>query len=611
MLWLGAAIGGGDVVDAFSIDGEVDPGNPDFYDTEAPGREPEADAMSPSSEAETTQPTLAQETPSQRPPRSRISRAAGTVNVLAFAALLGKKSEDSTAAFGAAQSKVVNWLSSRGFVLPSETSSCQIERADGEVSVETDGRTIWSVRYDDRRSMEDGAIWRVEATLLATPALSLRLIQVRSSEDAPPPVASGVPQVVSAIAKDVGLEDAGVELSNTASRLTGAEKSIQVAQLLLNPNRMQPVILFSGDVDASAERLATRLAGVAHVVCIDGSISEQLIRTFGRERSVFGSAVRLYRPGFKKDADPQEHPFWSLKGQQIPKWLANDLFEQACAISLEGGDLDERAPSFQMVRSHLAELRLASSAQRLDDLRRQAENIASSKDDQIGQLQALLRELESALTEYKARVTELDLQAEQLRSELQATIRERNAAIEDARQLRFHLDNRWAQAEPHYVETEESIEYPDNWDDLETWVELYGGNKLVLHPLAAKAARESPFKDIPFAYKAMEYLVRFYVPMRTRDASDTDAYQRSRKALDELGLEESGVGTAQDMKRYKQEYRRQYEGREITLDRHLKKGVGFGGDHQFRLYFFYDEVAAKVVIGHMPTHLTNRLTHNG
>ena len=128
---------------------------------------------------------------------------------------------------------------------------------------------------------------------------------------------------------------------------------------------------------------------------------------------------------------------------------------------------------------------------------------------------------------------------------------------------------------------------------------------------AAKAARESPFKDIPFAYKAMEYLVNHYIPMRTRDADDQEAFERNAHALAELGLEESDVGTAKNDRRYKHEYRRMYEGREVTTDRHLKSGVGFGGDIQFRLYFYYDDAAEKVVIGHLPTHLSNRLSHNG
>jgi hypothetical protein len=547
------------------------------------------------------------------PQRSRLSRSAGTVNVLALAALLGKAGQNQDEAFETARSQILGWLSSKGFAVTTPSANSHIELPDGEVSIESDGQSIWSMRFDDRRSMEQGAIWRVEATLIGVPkpAIGLRLIQVRSSEEAPPPVASGVPNVVATIAKDVGLEDAGVALLNSAVRLSGDKRATWLIQLLLNPNRTQSVIVISGKVDTSADRLAARLAGVAHVICIDNALSNQLIRGFGRDRSVYGSAIRLYRPGFTAEADPYQHPIWTLKGTQLPKWLATDIFEEACAISLEVGDLDDRAPSFQMVRNHLAKRRLASSEQRLVALREQAENIASSKDEQISQLQAIRSELESSLGEYKTAAGELGEQVDLLQDELQATRRERDEAREEMRQLRYKLSNQWTDEGAQEAEPTDESYYPDNWDELEHWVEIYGEDKLVLHSKAAKAARDSPFKDIPLAYKAMEYLVRHYIPMRTRNADDHEAYQRSKQALAELGLEESDVGTADEIKRYKKEYQRQYDGRVVTLDRHLKRGVGFGGDVQFRLYFYYDEMAAKVLVGHMPTHLTNRLSHNG
>ena len=547
------------------------------------------------------------------PTRSRLSRSAGTVNVLALAALLGKTGSTSAPAFEKAKKLILDWLANKAFRSLDAAGNHHVEHADGEVTIETDDQGIWAMRFDDRRSMEDGAIWRVEVTLLGkgAAAISVRMAQVRSSEDAPPPVASGAPGVVSKIAQQIGLQDAGVALVDAAQQLKGSKDAPWFLQLLLNPHRSQPVIVVSGNVDQSADRLAKRLVGVAHVVRIDHALSDSLIRHFGRDRSVYGNAVRLYRPGFTADSDPYQHPIWALKGQVLPKWLTDDLFEQACAISLEVGDLEERAPSFQAIRNLLAEGRQAASEHRLAELRRQAETQASSAEEKLSQLQAINRELEGALSELKTQnkhLLELTTQAD---GELQTTRRERNAALEEIRQLKFQVSNQWNEVETGYAENDDQVEYPDNWDDLETWVELYGQDRLVLHPKAIKAAHESPFKDIPLAYKAMDYLVRHYVPMRTRSADDTDAYQRSKQALAELGLEESDVGTADDIKRYKQEYKRQYDGREVTLDRHLKRGVGFGGEFQFRLYFYYDDKAEKVLVGHMPTHLTNRLTHNG
>jgi hypothetical protein len=371
------------------------------------------------------------------------------------------------------------------------------------------------------------------------------------------------------------------------------------------------VIVIVGDIDASAERLAKRLTGVAHVVCIDAAVSQQLIRRLGRERSVYGHAVRLYRPGFATDADPYQHPVFPLKSRQLSKWLVNDLFEEACAISLEAEDLDDRVPSFQIIRQHLAEQRLRSSEERLVMLREQANNAAASKDEQINKLQAIRTELESALAEHRAKATELAAQAAELQEELRATRRERDEAREELRRSRYQFHAQWNEEETPESEAANESYHPDTWDELEEWVDIYGDDKLVLLPSAAKAARESPFKNIPLAYKALEYLARYYVPMRTRDKDDPAPYQASQRALAEQGLELSAVGSALDDHRYKQDYRRQYEGRDIWLDQHLKAGIGFDPASLFRLYFWYDADAAKVIVGHLPTHLTNRTTHSG
>ncbi|SHL78512.1 hypothetical protein [Rhodanobacter sp. OK091] len=551
--------------------------------------------------------------PATRPQRPRLSRHAGAINVLALAARLGRAGQRTEKTFDTTRARILLWLKSKGFHATDPMGNNHIESLDGEVTIESDGTRIWSLRFDDRRSMEQGAIWRVEATLIngAQPAMGLRLIQVRSTEEAPLPVASGVPQVVADIAKDIGLMDAGTALLNTATHLSGEEDAPRLIQLLLNAERIQPVIVIAGDIDASADRLARRLTGVAHIVCIDTPISHQLVRRLGRERSVYGHAVRLYRPGFNAEADPYLHPVWPLKTNQLPKWLVNDLFEEACATSTAAEDLDERVPPFQAIRQHLAAERVRSSEARLATLREQATHAAASKDEQISQLQAIREELESALAAHRATATEFDAQMAELRKELQATRRERDDAREEIRRSHYQFHAQWSENEELETGAADESYYPDTWDELEEWVEIYGEGKLELHPKAAKAARESPFKDIPLAYKAMEYLVRHYVPMRTRSTDDNEAYQRSKQALAELGLEESDVGTADEIKRYKKEYQRQYGEKIVTLDRHLKRGVGFGGDFQFRLYFYYDDKSAKVLVGHMPTHLTNRLTHNG
>ena len=79
--------------------------------------------------------------------------------------------------------------------------------------------------------------------------------------------------------------------------------------------------------------------------------------------------------------------------------------------------------------------------------------------------------------------------------------------------------------------------------------------------------------------------------------------------MKDLGLEREPVGEALNNHRYKQSYRRLYEGKTIWLDDHLKWGGGFDPATLFRLYFHYDEASGKVIVGHLTTHLPNSLTH--
>lgn len=614
MSWLGRALT--EDVRRSDLEGDdvVETAGEQDNDGMPPPASPEANAANP--DDTTIPPAVHEPTPSQnseqakpRLQRSRISRGAGTVNVLALAARLGAVGKKADGSFESARSRILAWLTNKGYANLEPTSNNHVEMPFGEVSIETDGKSVWSLRFDDRQRMEGGAFWRVEATLVGMPkpAIGLRLAQVRRTEDAPDPV-SGVPTVVAKIAGEVGLQDAGVPLLSRSTSMQGEGDAKRLIQLLSKPDRSQPVIVVcsagNAKPDASVDRLASRLTGLAHVITIDGTLSKAMIRTLGRERSVFGNAIRLYRPGFTAESDPFQHRVWTFGGSQLPIRVANDIAEETCAISLEVGDVDERVPSFIAIRNLLSETRIEA-------LRKQTENIASTAEEERSRQEAIRVELESALAKYKSQSQELAQLVDQLQSELQSTRRERDTALDDVRQLRRQRDNQWAEEAIADLKLEDESYYPDNWDELELWVEEYGDGKLELLPQAAKAARESPFKDIPFAYKALDYLVRFYVPMRTRDKDDTAAFQNSQQALAELGLELSGVGTALDDKRYKKEYRRQYDGREIVLDQHLKWGAGFDPTVIFRLYFHYDEATTKVVVGHFPTHLTNRITHSG
>lgn len=542
-----------------------------------------------------------------RLPRSRLSRSAGTVNVLGVAARLGHVSGTGEQGYGDAQARILKWVANKGFGNVPADTNYHIETHDGEVTVETDGKQVWALRFDDRKQMEGGAFWRVELALIRAlqPAIGLRLYQVRRSEEAPAPV-SGVPKVLAVLANEVGLSDYGIPLLPRAVRLTGRSGAEQLFDLLLNKDRVQPLIVISPSrgiiPDTSMDRLAERLVGAAHVVLIDSHISDAMIRQFGRERSVFGSAIRLYRPGFKADSDPFQHRVWAYSGSHFSPYQTNDIAEEVCAISLEGGDFENRVPSFVAIRNQVGQVRLK-------ELRRQAEKVAATVEEERARQLEIQKSLEKDLEQAREWAKELETRNEQVEMEIKTVIGERDEALEQVRRLRHRLN---IQLEPQYGSDDEGSDgspwYPDTWELLEEWADSYGDGKLILLPSAIKAAKESAF-HIELSYRALELLAKYYVPMRQRKADDDEPWRKFNQALSELGLECSPTGDATEHHRYKKDYQRLYEGRTITLDMHLKRGNGFDPEGVFRVYFFYDDQAGKVIIGHLPSHLTNSKTH--
>jgi hypothetical protein len=245
------------------------------------------------------------------------------------------------------------------------------------------------------------------------------------------------------------------------------------------------------------------------------------------------------------------------------------------------------------------------------------ERAAATAQEERAQQQAAREELQAALARRDEAITDLSeqlarmlAQFEEARREVMAVSKERNDALDEIRNLRYQGEQRW-QTDSITTAPAEEVEYPDNWDDLETWVDVYAGDRLVLLPQAIKAAQESPFADISFAYRVMEFLAKHYIALKTRSVDDDAVRQVYERARAELGIEVCGVGTAVNDHRYRSDYRANYNGSEITLDLHAKRYNGMDPTKIFRLYFAWDEASKKVIIGSLPGHLLNRTTHAG
>lgn len=154
------------------------------------------------------------------------------------------------------------------------------------------------------------------------------------------------------------------------------------------------------------------------------------------------------------------------------------------------------------------------------------------------------------------------------------------------------------------------IPVPDSLDLLENWVKHRWSGKLVLHPRAIRAAKQSVFEDVGLIYTALTLLAEEYWLMRTANPTDAKSRRDSlMERLGALGLELAPSISSTRAGEQGEEYRVAYPiGGTVkrVLDQHLKKGSGRDERNCLRIYFLWDDERRLVVIGWLPSHLTTR-----
>lgn len=105
--------------------------------------------------------------------------------------------------------------------------------------------------------------------------------------------------------------------------LAGQEAALEFCDFLAGPRPIPVVVVTPGphsDADSLAD-LARHLAGFATVWSLDALAAQTVVMTLGKERGVYGGAVRIYRPGFTLDADPLDHDL--MIGSYLERRLTN------------------------------------------------------------------------------------------------------------------------------------------------------------------------------------------------------------------------------------------------------------------------------------------------
>jgi hypothetical protein len=417
--------------------------------------------------------------------------------------------------------------------------------------------------------------------------------------------------------------------------------------------------------------LAARLAGVAHVVTIEDRITYSLTARFGQAWSVFGGAIRIFRPGATTQGDPRDHRRWLDTGDPAidPEVLIRVAFlavtrhyagvaiydiesvqreaaqrrtiaTDEIAEAPEQPTVPEAGPQLDAMRDELALLRaqLTERDAAMNDLRGETARLANERDD----FSALYLEIEKERDQLAGQLASLGEGGElrdivqlagtnavarevvdgfrRIAGQVLAMYNELDGAVADGKALRDELDSAKRRAAQIYASGETHVATPsapqrgelpgyNDPDGFERYVtERYAG-RVAVSKNAKRAFADGVYRDLARVYDGIDLLGTEYYAMRTRDASDDAPRLAFEERRKTLQFREISKSMSPHLYGQYPGYRFVHDGREYLMDLHLRDNSG-GYDPRLLMviYFTWDEAHERVILGSLPAHLDNSKT---
>jgi hypothetical protein len=391
----------------------------------------------------------------------------------------------------------------------------------------------------------------------------------------------------------------GIRLSRNPVDISSEEEVNWLVALINNQRRWRNVIVLSSNETGVCAldpfSISDQLCGTAHVVRIFPDASFELSRLIGKFHSVFDSGIRIYRPTSQVETDEATKHSLFTKNQlarfDLRKLQINIAYD-AFRASVERNVSKQTIPTFVQIRSANASLRLAriqENATKLDVTTLKKQLSAALEARKAAEAQAN-EALDLAVQEENARVN-----AENERNSERA----RAAAIGARVQI---LEGRLRIAGANNNLPEER---PDQYDDIPNWVQDEFAGRMRLHSRALRGLKDAAFNDIGLVCELLQILATSYVDSKRGIEGAWEIFETGIKERGvELTKSISGIRAGEQGKEYFINNRNKTE----LLEWHLKKGTSRNPERALRIYFFWDEEDAEVVIGYLPGHLDNRLT---
>lgn len=516
-----------------------------------------------------------------------MPRTARDIEILRVAAQLD--GDDYVAAATRARSAALAWAKKRaGGNLPKDAWDHQDfeflagGRNSAAVRFKTQTADLWALRAEDPDKDVAGRIWTTEIVIGGEagkrPQLSLRLIV--STTEAEVSIEPHVPGTVLQMITSPGLVRAGRPLRDTPANPRTENDAEDLCDHMEDPERRLPVIVVTLPEGESAQPLindvevAKATAGLARTVRLPAELTWVLTKRFGKFRSVFDGAVRVYLPGFSKFDDPYRHrlflasPLWEPENAKACEvWLRRFAADHSTAATRLGKDVLD----FAAVRTANRKLQVTSLAER------KAPDV-----ELLAARQKLIDSLERQLAEKIKEIDDFCEQADAAEERAKAAEQENRSLLYKIRQLQDALavGGGTPTAEPPL---------PQNWSEFPDWLDKTFPDRIVLTTSARKMVRSPEYEDVGLVARAISWLANEQYARRLNGGGTT------RDEEIEPGIRNAFCGG--------DTYETSWQGRRYQVDQHVKTGGNTRDPKRcLRIYYFWEPDQQQTVIDHLPAH---------
>lgn len=488
----------------------------------------------------------------------------------------------------------------RSFEIQDENRQCEC--------VAVPERMLWAIRF--KFTSKDGTLWYYDIALVREDDRLIFGMKIDTAFGADvKALQANLPLVGSLLG--CGLLAQGRPVTANLWLVNTPEDVPELVALLEAPYRSLPVIVISA-VNRNAWRftptapgylvnasyLADKVKGYAIVAQISFQAAFALTEAVGKSWSVYDGACRTYFPKIDFDnGSPAHHPgnfkdkiwFWNYEGLRGERGYTAFLIDTAHRVASTSRTDWSGLYFVPDARILAAELELAHAA-----------HLANAPERELAMqnhIAALQRKLQTAEDENADWLGELEKATEEAEYYKQENIA-----------LRLRLDALRAHLIRQNGESPDAeIPIPNNYKVMGEWVKEHLAGRLVLLPRAERAASKAEYTEVVMVYRALLILANEYRDSRMGTGTD----KAFRDALAQHGMDFSG---SIDRSRAGQEGEAYYINypigttQRVFLQFHLERGNRHENRYCMRIYFFWDEDTNQVVVGWLPSHLSNRIS---